>query len=133
MNAHNTVSNDLPNGGQNLDGVGISILNHRLVAGGLSVWQIGLIAESNASGFGGCQCGDRALGNHAGFRFTHGRHNMECQAIGSGHIAGHELDTGIHEVGYETYRSCESVKLGYDQGGFEFTSQGQCFSESEPF
>ena len=36
-----------------------------------------------------------------GIRFTDRRHNMECQPIGGGHVAGHELDTGIHEVAGE--------------------------------
>ena len=92
-----------------------------------------MIPESHATGFGCGQCGDRAFGNHPCFRFTDGRHNMECQPIGGGHITGHELDTGIHQVGNETYRSCESVEFGDDQGGLQLASQGQCFSESWPF
>ncbi len=132
MDADRTDPNDLLDGGEHLGGMIVGILDHRPVTGGLSDGKIGWIPESHASGFDCCQCGYGSLGNHPGFRFTHGRHYMKCQAIGGWHVAGHELDTGIHEIGDEAYRSCQSVEFGDHQGGFEFTSKGQGFSESLP-
>lgn len=39
----------------------------------------------------------------------------------------------ILEMGDDRYRVGQTIPLSDDQGSLEFTSQGQCFSESWPF
>ena len=82
------------------------------------------MARLPASRFSGGQCGKRALENHPGFRVAIGGHYIECQAICGGHVAGHELDTGNHEVRDEGHGT--SLRTGDNglSGGWEIIGRG---------
>ena len=61
--------------------------------------------------------------------FCNGRHDVQHEAIGFGHVGRHELDPAFHQAGNECDRPGQAVELGDHQAGLVLPAQGECGGE----
>ena len=83
-------------------------------------------AEDEPTGLVGGQGGLRPFGDPLGLVLGDGRHDVQRQAVGRGHVTTDELDARLHQARQEMDVAGEPVELGDHQG-----VTGRCYRNKD--